>query len=117
MLANIKDRSSSVDPTSIVPSAQATLVQDRALIASAPLTDQLFSIEELVSRNHHVLKATSVRWAARNRFENGAEEAFYKTRSGQLLVDERAFVHWYLNLESRNRPRASSRRRRSSLEV
>ena len=107
------NRPTPVGASSVAASTRSLLLQARSSSAQVPPLDHLFSIEELVARNPHILKESSIRWAARNRFENGAEEAFYKTQSGQLLVNEPVFMAWYLNLESRNRPRAPRRRSRS----
>jgi hypothetical protein len=72
-----------------------------------PPTSELFSKEALVERRPNLLTHPRIQWALRNRARNGVSSVVYESKSGQLLVDEPAFLRWYLGLTGRSKPRAS----------
>jgi hypothetical protein len=76
-----------------------------------PPTCELFPRHALVERHPNLLTEPRVQWALRNRDKNGLSAAVYESRSGELLVHEPGFLRWFLNLEGRQRPRASRRRK------
>ena len=81
-----------------------------------PDTGALFAKRALVERHPNLLKATSVAWALRNRAKNGLEtaDAVFEAQSGELLLYEHAFLHWYLGLAGRRKSRAARDRARSA---
>lgn len=78
-------------------------------ITPVPPTTELFSRHALVQRHPNLLTEPRVQWALRDRKRNGLAGAVYESRGGQLLVHEPAFLRWFLNLDGRAKPRASTR--------
>lgn len=80
------------------------------VVENLPPTSELFSIRDLAARHPHLLSDSRIRWAVRNRNKNGlsAQRAVFEARSGQLLVREPTFLAWWVGLEGRSKPRASS---------
>lgn len=76
-----------------------------------PVSSELFTIREMVCRHPNLLTESRVKWALRNRFKNGLDNAVFETQGGELLIEEPSFLRWFLKLDGRNKPRASSRRR------
>jgi hypothetical protein len=74
-----------------------------------PPTSELFPRHALVERHPNLLTEPRVQWALRNREKNGLSDAVYESRSGALLINEPAFLRWYLQLSGRQKPRASRR--------
>lgn len=77
-----------------------------------PTPAELFPLADLPARHPNFLTASRVKWAARNRASNGAADAFFESRGGELLVHEPTFLRWFLGLQGRSKPRARSKRRR-----
>ncbi len=59
-----------------------------------------------------MLTEPRVQWALRNRKHNGLADAVYESRGGELLIQEAAFLRWFLDLDGRAKPRASRRKSR-----
>jgi hypothetical protein len=78
---------------------------------SLPPTAELFSIQELAERHPNLLSEQRLKWAMRNRHQNGliATGAVFQSRNGTLLIREPAFLAWWLGLSGRSRPRAARR--------
>lgn len=65
----------------------------------------------MVARHPHLLNESRLKWALRNRSDNGLDAAgsIFETRSGELLIHEPIFLAWWLGLAGRRKPRASTR--------
>jgi len=81
---------------------------------SIPPTNQLFPIKEMASRHPNILNEARIRWAARNRFKNGAASTFFSCRGGELFVHEPKFLEWFLGLSGQAKPRKSRRRKQAT---
>ena len=80
-----------------------------------PPTTELFSKTQLIERHAHLLSASRVAWAVRNRRKNGLSAAggVFDSPCGELLIHEPAFLRWFLGLAGRQRPRSLRRQRRA----
>lgn len=78
-----------------------------------PPSTELYVLRDFVARHPHLLSEARVRWAVRNREENGlaAARGVYASASGDLVIHEPVFLAWWLGLSGRHRPRATRRRR------
>ena len=79
---------------------------------SVPPTSELFPLPDFPARHPTILNVNRLKWAARNRATNGAADAFFESRGGELLVHEPTFLRWFLGLDGRNKPRSTRRGRR-----
>lgn len=79
-----------------------------------PPTAELFGIRQLVERHPNLLTEPRIRWAVRNRLENGLKDvgAVFDSRGGELLIHEPQFLAWWLRLDGRHSPRAPRRKNR-----
>jgi hypothetical protein len=73
-----------------------------------PPTAELFLVKDFAPRHPNLLNENRVRWAVRNRFENGLAEhgGVYESPCGHVL-HEPSFLTWWLSRDGRNRPRAT----------
>ncbi len=87
-----------------------------SLEAAFPATSELFPIRELATRHPTLLSEPRLRWAIRNRRENGLDDAgvVFLTKGGELVIHEPGFLLWWLGLSGRHTPRAPRRRRRKA---
>jgi hypothetical protein len=81
-----------------------------------PPTTELFNKSQLAARHSHLLSASRVAWALRNRRRNGLDAAgvVFDSPCGELLIHEPAFLRWFLGLAGRAKPRALRRSRKAS---
>lgn len=81
-------------------------------------TEHLFSKQDFVARHPNLLTLSRVNWALRHRRDNGLDgvRGVYESLSGVLLIDEPAFLRWWLGLEGRAKPRSGPRARRSQVD-
>jgi hypothetical protein len=85
------------------------------MIAHAlPPTAELFALRDLAARHPNLLSESRLKWAIRNRRENGLQSAgiVFETKGGELVLHEPAFLQWWLGLAGRHTPRAPRKRRR-----
>jgi hypothetical protein len=78
-----------------------------------PPTCELFTSRPLIERHPHLLNASRVAWALRNRKANGLTEsrAVFESPCGELLIHEPKFLEWFLGLTGRTKPRRLRRTR------
>ena len=78
-------------------------------VINLPPTNELFPLKELVTRHPHLLNESRLKWALRNRSDNGlnAVGAVFETRGGELMIREPTFLAWFLGLSGRAKPRSS----------
>lgn len=69
---------------------RASSVPHRFSQLDLPPISELFSREALVERHPNLLTHPRVQWALRNRAKSGLSSVVYESRSGRLLVHERA---------------------------
>lgn len=81
---------------------------------SVPPTSELFPQDQLVQRHPTILFKSRVQWAIRNRHKNGLADAVFESKGGEILVHEPAFLHWFLGLGGRAKPRAPRRHQREA---
>lgn len=81
---------------------------------SVPNTAELFGIRDLAARHPNLLTESRLKWALRNRRQNGLDaiSAVFESRGGELLISEPAFLGWWLGLRGRSSPRSPRRVRR-----
>jgi hypothetical protein len=68
----------------------------------------------LAARHPNLLTESRLKWALRNRHENGLDAAgiVFETKGGDLVLHEPGFLQWWLGLSGRHTPRAPRRKRR-----
>lgn len=73
-----------------------------------PPTAELFLVKDFAQRHPNLLNENRVRWAVRNRFQNGlaGSGGVYESPCGYIL-HEPSFLTWWLSRNGRNRPRAT----------
>lgn len=83
--------------------------------ASLPPTSELFRLSDFAKRHEPLLTDNRVRWAVRNRDDNGlqAAGAVFEDPYGVVLIHEPRFLAWYMGLAGRNKPRAPRRVRQA----
>jgi hypothetical protein len=72
-----------------------------------PPTTELFSVRDLAERHPKLLPENRIRWALRNRKDNGLESAgaVFESPIGDYFLHEPAFLSWLLGLSGRAKPR------------
>ena len=77
-----------------------------------PPTSELLSVQDLAVKHAPLLTVSRLKWALRNRTNNGLVQlnAVYESKSGLLLIWEPKFLAWFLGLEGRHRPRSQRRK-------
>ena len=70
-------------------------------------TSEIFASRPLIERHPHLLNASRLTWALRNRDKNGLAKsgAVFESRGGELLIHEPKFLEWFLGLSGRAKPR------------
>ena len=84
--------------------------------SAIPPTSELFGVRQLVTRHPNLLTEPRLKWALRNRKENGLDAigAVFDSKGGELLIREPTFIAWWLGLSGRHTPRGPRRRRRAT---
>jgi hypothetical protein len=72
-----------------------------------PPTSELYPKAQLIERHRHLLSASRLAWALRNRRKNGLQiaGAVFESPVGELLIHEPTFIRWMLGLAGRAKPR------------
>jgi len=75
---------------------------------SVPPSHEVFTKRQLIERHAHLLSASRVEWALRNRRRNGLDAigAVLASPCGETLVHEPKFLQWFFGLAGRSKPRA-----------